>query len=272
MKMKLTQFTGTAAFGLAYQRMMERDVHAKGSVDRVLASRMVRLCEETADYLYSSFTPLDVAYVTGSRPKLDNLVKALIPRGVATEDRLGSIITFTRNLAIGAEQDLTKMRFGGTEEQIITRKSDWCTDIARVACLLCQVAGFPCRLVHLFDLDQAYSGHVIIEAHRDGRWGALDSSTAVAYVTSDGKPASVWQLMNNPTLIDQNKEASGGAYTTPGQFRAAGHTNYFAWNAAHYVYTVTGVDSYNLSILSMSNRGWPGGLRWLHGEDKDGSE
>ena len=27
------------------------------------------------------------------------------------------------------------------------------------------------------------------------------------------------------------------------------------------------LDSYNRRVLEMANAGWPGGLRWLHGED-----
>ena len=66
--------------------------------------------------------------------------------------------------------------------------------------------------------------------------------------------------------------ATGGSYTTPGQFSAAAITNYFVSDAARYDYTVSAMNDYYLSILSMSDKGWPGGIRWLHGEDKDGGE
>lgn len=252
--------------------MMERDAHAGGSVDRVLASRMVRLCHETADYLYTSFTPSEVRYARGTRPKLEEILNSVCPVGAGPEERLAAIIEFTRNLGDRAEQDLKKMRLGGTEEGIIERGSDWCTDVARVACVLCQVGGFPCRIVNLFDLDRAYSGHVIVEAHRAGRWGALDSSTGIVYAAADGLPASVWDLMNNPRLVEGCRRTPRACYTTPGQFRAAGITNYFVWESHRYDYTVTGINDYYFSILSMSGKGWPGGLRWLHGENEEGGE
>ena len=44
--------------------------------------------------------------------------------------------------------------------------------------------------------------------------------------------------------------------------------NYFVWEADRYDFTVSGLNPYTRSILEQSMRGWPGGLRWLHGEDE----
>lgn len=268
--MNLTQFTGTSAFGCAYQIMLERDAHADGSVDRVLASSMVRLCRRTADYLYTSFTSAEARYVRGTRPKLETILNSVCRCGCKDEERLAAIAEFTRKLGKGAEPDLHKMLVGGTEEEIVERGSDWCADVARVACVLCQVAGFPCRIVNLFDIEQAYSGHVIVEAYRAGRWGALDSSTGIVYTAVDGLPASVWDLTNNPGLVEEYRKKNPRAlYSTRGQFRASGIANYFVWDSHRYDYTVAGINDYYFSILSMSDKGWPGGLRWLHGENED---
>ena len=43
--------------------------------------------------------------------------------------------------------------------------------------------------------------------------------------------------------------------------------NYFVWEADQYDFTVSALNAYTRSILEQSARGWPGGLRWLHGED-----
>ena len=140
--------------------MLENDAHAVGSVDRELFRTMVRLCLETADYLYGSFTLLVTSYKVGSRPELESILSSICPRESESETLLAAIIDFTRGLGTDAEQGLSRMVIGGTEEQIIRRGSDWCTDIARVARVLCQIAGFPTRIIYLFNLDQAYSGHV----------------------------------------------------------------------------------------------------------------
>ena len=229
--MDLARFTGTGAFGRSYRVMMENDAHAMGSVDRHLTQTMVRLCAEMADCLYLSFTPLAVEYQQGRRPQLEHVVARAQPIEVGDEATLAAVVAFTRQLGERAEQDLDRMRVGGKEEDIIRRGSDWCTDVARIACVLCQVAGFPSRLVYLFNLDQAYCGHAIIEACRGARWGALDANTAVVYRLTDGSPASAWDLMNDPSLIKAHRADPRAFYTTEGQFQAAGIANYPCWEA-----------------------------------------
>ena len=269
--MDLSALTGTSAFGRAYESMLEHDAHAPGSVDCELARAMVRLCSETADYLYGAFTSLDILYRQGSRPELERVLEQAVPAAGGPEETLSHIVRYTRGLGRHAEQSLHKMRIGGTEEQIVARGSDWCTDAARVACVLCQMAGLPCRIVSLFDLDKAYSGHVIVEAHRAQTWGAADPSTGVVYRRPDGRPATVWDLMRSPTLVQPHR-GPDAFYTRIGQFRAAGIANYFCWQHQTHDYTITGLNDYYMSILEMSDQGWPGGLRWLHGEDKGADE
>ena len=263
--MDLTALRGPGAFGPAYEFMLEHDAHAPGSVDRELQRGMVRLCSETAGELYSTFTGLDILYERSTRPKLESILRESVPAAGGSEAALFAIAEFTRGLGQHAEQCLDKMLIGGTEEQIIQRGSDWCTDVARVACVLFQMGGFPCRIVYLFNLAQAYSGHVIVEVYRAGTWGAVDSSTGVIYYKSAGEPATVWELMSDAELVEAHR-APDASYTSAGQFRAAGVTNYCCWECDRYDYTVTRINAYYLSILELSNQGWPGGLRWLHGE------
>jgi hypothetical protein len=151
------------------------------------------------------------------------------------------------------------MRFGGTEEAIIARGTDWCTDVARVGCALYQVAGFPSRIVSLFNLHAAYSGHVIVEVHRRGAWGAVDTNSGVVYRKDDGRPATMWDLMNDAEVVKRHD-------AQPSQFTGAGIANYRVRDSDFHDYTVSGLNDYYRTILSMAEQGWPGGLRWLHGE------
>ncbi len=262
-----TRFMGSAQFGPAYQMMFDNDTHAPGSVDRVLTEQMVRLCSETETYLYTEYTPIEVSYIKGSRVKLEACIEELTADGVSSDGRIECIVQFTARLADKiADETIDAMIFGGTEEEIIDRGSDWCTDIARVACSLCQIVGIPCRIINLCDTNQAYNGHVIIEAYRNGKWGAVDSSTAVVYKYSDGSPASTWDLMNQPSLIESHQGPT--AYcTSVGQFTGTAIVNYFVWQGNDFDYTSSSINDYCRTILEMSGRGWPGGFRWLHGED-----
>ncbi len=265
--MNYSRFMGRAQFGPAYQKMLDNDTHAPSSVDRVLTEQMIRLCSDTATYLYSGYTPIEVSYKKGSRAEIEDIAEQVTLSCPTLEARIEAIVKFTANLEEKVTgETLDSMQFGGTEEAIISRGSEWCTDIARVACSLCQVAGVPSRIVNLYNTKQAYSGHVIIEAYRQRKWGAVDSSTAVVYRHSDGTPASTWDLMNQPSLIERHQSPSAHC-TWVDQFTGADIANYFAWQSKAYDYTLSGINDYCYPILEMSSQGWPGGLRWLHGED-----
>ena len=264
--MDLAALTGPKAFGRAYRIMLQNDAHAPGSVDRELVGSMTRLRDETAEYLYGRYTNLSVGYEPGSRPELERFLAEAESSEGGQVDRVAAIAGLTCGLAEKRPGGrLPEMRFGGTEEQIIERGSDWCADVARVGCALYQVSGFPCRMVYLFNLDAAYSGHVIVEVHRSGKWGAVDTSAGVVYRKEDGVPASTWELMNDAHLVKRHASPEAW-YTDPEQFHAAGIANYNLGDCGLYEYEVTGLNDYTRAVLTMADRGWPGGLRWLHGE------
>ena len=265
--MNISRYQGIDQFGKAYSIMLENDTHAPGSVDRVLAETMVRLCAETADYLYTEYSPTLVHYEKGSRPLLEQyLAEAGVPQGLRT-GRVASIVDFYQSLVERAADDLDGMRFGGTEEEIIARGSDWCTDVARVACAMCQVAGVQSRLISLFNLRQAYSGHEIIEVFNEVVWGAVDPLNGVVYRHPNGRPATTWELMNDERLVRGSWEGRTSFYAYPRQFEGAAVCNYPIWRASDFDYTVSRLNDYTRRVLEMDNAGWPGGLRWMHGEE-----
>jgi hypothetical protein len=264
----ISTYQGSAQFGAAYRVLFENDTHAPGSIDRILMDNMVRLCSETADYLYGEYTPTRSLYQKGLRPELEQYVEAVVLGCHSEEERIESIARFTQSLQEKASTDLDSMQVGGTEEEIISRCSDWCADVGRVGCAFCQVVGLPARMVYLVNTGKAYSGHAIIEVYRAGVWGAVDPLTNVIYRQPRGRPASTWDLMVNPYLIEHHWRSEETLYTTVDQFRGAAISNYFVWYWKEYEYTVSGVNDYYRSILEMADQGWPGGLRWLHGEDE----
>ena len=265
--MDISRYQGTDQFGMAYTNMLQNGPHAQGSVDRALADRMVSICVDTAEYLYARYTPKSTDYEKGSRPVLEAYVTEAAALQKSPESRVSIIVDFCHGLSERAVDDLDEIRFGGTEEQIVARGSDWCTDITRVACVMCQIAGVPARLISLFNLDQAYSGHQIIEAFIEGVWGAADPLNRIVYRHPDGRSATTWELMNDERLVRENWESQSSFYADPRQFGAAAVIDYPIGQMPRFNYTVSSLDSYNRSILEMANAGWPGGLRWLHGED-----
>jgi hypothetical protein len=227
------------------------------------------LCPETMGYLYSEYTPTISHYEKGSRPKLEKYTEKIILGSSSAKSHIKAIAQFTSNLRDNAEDNLDLMQFGGTEEEIIKRGSDWCTDIARVAVALCQIAGYPARIIHLFDITKAYSGHEIIEVYSDKTWGTVDPLRNVVYHSSKRYPVSVWNLMNNHQLIEEHYIGDqSNAFNAIGQFSGVAISNYFIRKIEDYNYTISKINSYYRSILESSNRGWPSGLKWIHNEDK----
>jgi hypothetical protein len=239
---------GLGVFGAAYEETFRNDPHASGSVDRVLMERMVRLCSETVDHLYGEFTPLEVKVEAGSRPALEDWVAGFTKGAGSIEKAVDALAAFTAGLKERVKGETPdEMRFGGTEEEIALRGSDWCTDVARVGCAIYQVSGCPCRIVYLADPDLRNHGHAIVEVHR-GVWGAVDTSTGVVYRKPDGAPASTWELMQDEALVGRHASRKA-AYTNPGQFGAAAISNYFVWEAGEYDFSVTPLNPYTRALL-----------------------
>ena len=109
---------------------------------------------------------------------------------------------------------------------------------------------------------------MIIEVYRAKIWGVVDPLTNVVYRHPGGKPASTWDLMNNPRLAECHWKNQSTLHTTVNRFRGAAISNYFVWRWREYDYTVSKINDYYRSILKLAEQGWPGGLRWLHGEDR----
>ena len=265
----LSRFTGTAQFGPAYKVMLEHYPCPSWTIDQGLARMMVRVCDETADCLYREFTPTYTTYRKGARPELEHALKSAIGDLRAPEEIVRAVAGFTRDLNPPQSTNTEDIVFGGTEEEIIARKSEFCGEHARVACALLQVAGVPSRIVILADTTKAYSGHVMVEAFRGGKWGAVDSSSCVPYMKEDGEPATTWELICQPELIEKHFREGVTLFSARGQFRAAAISNYPLGEVTRYCYETARVNYYYRAILAMSDRGWPGGIRWLFGEDRE---
>ena len=121
---------GYGVFGAAYEVMLRNDPHDPRSIDHELLRRMVRLDPESYDLLYAE--PPFCPHMEGH--DLYGLAQTLKKQ----EDRasIETILAFTSGIAKKCETSLEKKRFGGTEQEILARGTDWCTDMARVAVVL----------------------------------------------------------------------------------------------------------------------------------------
>jgi transglutaminase-like putative cysteine protease len=252
---------GLRALSPAYQMMLSHDPHAAGSIDRRLMEGMVLLDSTTSERLYRAPTP--PSYQRHSRPALESVLRTL--PGIAS-DPITAITAYCQSLGRNVPDDVLTLRFGGTEEAIIARGSDWCTDVARVACALLQVSGLPARLVYLFDLNKAYSGHAVTEVFHQDAWGVIDPTLGILYRTSAGA-LSAAQLQQNPAVISGFHSAAGTPASHADLYGTVGISEYAISDTQRYTCTVTAANHYTRTVLDMGLKGWPGGLRWLFGED-----
>jgi hypothetical protein len=248
-----------------FRMMFENDPHLPGSVDRGIWESMVRLEAATAKPLHEGFAPTRTAYGPGMRPGLDALIRNIGRANFAAEAWVSAIARFAASLAPTPPRPLDRLMFGGAEEEVVARGSDWCADVARVACTLLQAAGVPARLVILRDVNRPYSGHTIVEAWRAGQRGAIDALFNLVYRT--GRPITTGELMLHPEQLDAYPRPGWSPAAQRGQYTWAAVANYPLGPLEAYDYRTGAINKYYRTILTMAGQGWPGGLRWSFGED-----
>ena len=241
---------GLGVFGKQYEIMYKNDIHADGSVDRVLGEQMIKLDDDSAGYLYSSYTDLSTRYKIGTRVFLENIVDSLKSR--KPDKTVENVISYCRNIVNNCDTDTKSLIFGGTEEEIIKRGTYWCTDMARVACIMFQIAGLPSRIVITANTKFAYSGHVVTEVYYNNKWGVADPTSGKIFRDADGFSVSAWQI--HSTSLDE-------------QYESVAISNYYVDEAESYSYETSRVNDYYRGILKHSAEQWTGGIRWIYGED-----
>jgi len=263
---------GIGIFGKQYEFGYKNETQAEGSVVRVLFDEMIKLDEDSVDYLYSSYTDLSKRYEQGCRPVLERIVDEL--KGVTNAETVDNIMKFCRNVVTRCNMPSKNFIYGGTEEDVIERATYWCTDVARVACVLFQIAGFPSRIIVTVNSNFAYCGHSVAEVYYDNKWCLTDPNAGLAFRHENGSPASAWEVHNNYEIANKiyhnsDLDSYGNSiFFPPGeQFDSIGISNYYVGDMDKYDYTTSGTNEFYRKILKHSGEKWAGGLRWVHGEE-----
>ena len=228
----------------ACRASMRRTVtfYGESTVDAQMTHDQVRLCDATAEYLYSEHTSLDISYERGTRPQLERFA-ARATAGAKTErERALGIMRFVRDLHTlrpgAGTKGVADPFHGGTEEEVIKKGSNMCNEQARVFCVLCQVTGIPARYIGHY-----VGGHGVMEAFVDGAWAYVDNRGKY-FQKENGTLASTWDLIRAPGLIDrQPPEVAADLregcdydgtrrYFSPVEVTVV--TNYFVWESERF--------------------------------------
>lgn len=237
---------GYGIFGKAFRVMLENDVHDIRSIDHQFMREAVLLEEESCDFLYSRVNHYDMRH-----HELFGLAQQFV--GQTQKETIHNILTFTSDIAAKYDVDFKDMFFGGTEQQILERGTDWCADMARVGAVLAQCCGIPCRIVHLVNLNKAYNGHVVCEAYYDGSYGVVDF--LMGYQFYGDKPISAWELLTNKEPLKDCHEEYQGYYT-------AIAINEYDPTDPKNDYTVSTPNQYCMNLIYGEHNG-----QWIMGED-----
>ncbi|PCJ60889.1 MAG: hypothetical protein COA79_07460 [Planctomycetota bacterium] len=158
------------------------------------------LTSESADYIYSDFTPLELKYVKGTRPFLEEVLSQIINDDMSDHEKFLAIMRRCRD---NRDYKSDSVVFdGGSEEELIKRGAIMCNEISRVFTALSQMAGFPARVIGVH-----ISGHMMSEIYINGKWAFVDSMKGMYCFLDNGDRASFWDLMQDPGIVDR-QEAS----------------------------------------------------------------
>ncbi len=213
----------------------------------MLGKEQIKLLPETHKYLYTQYTPLRVQYRKGSRSFLEKIIVKTASKAKDDQDKVIMLMnwcvnieknfpTRERNAESGFYRSLDDFLWGGTEEEVIKKGSDWCGEIARVFCILNQIAGFPARIVYLYHVSEPQA-HAVGEVYVESKWSLFDVLSQKYYPKKDGTIANAWELRENPSLIDEQTEASKIYYADRNFYRNICIVNYFVQDFAKYDYS-----------------------------------
>lgn len=241
---------GYDVFGKAYGVMLRRDLHHPASIDHELMKKMILLDPESVSVLYSKRLSLP-----GKMEQHPLYVFAQQFRGSSAEDNTRKALAYVSGLAEQYTVPFEEMSFGGTEQQILERGSDWCADLARVGLVLLNCLEIPARILYLADTSRAYWGHVVCEAYLEDHWVVCD------FVHGFFLPCSAWELHREREKIADLLGAERDWYA--GYFRAVAVSHYDPMDERND-YSVSEPNEYSLTMMKLDQNG-----QWLMGEDQN---
>src|SRR5690606_21465378 len=135
--------------------------------------------------------------------------------------------------------------YGGTEEELIAKPDILCETLSRLMIALCEVAGFPGRIV-MHNL----GGHICTEIYIEGSWAYIDPRVGIYFLKPDGTFASVWDLTEDPSIIYKQSNEIKSEVSDKWTWEAR------AWRCKNMYFNkneVNGFQNYSLSEASRYN-------------------
>ena len=237
---------GYDVFGHAYGVMNRNDLHAPQSVDHQLMQEMILLEPDSRELLYQKppFLP-DMRH---------HELYAFSQQFRRNTDRetIEAILSYCAEIAHSYDDvPFETMTFGGTEQEILARGTDWCADLARVGAVLLNCCHIPARILHAVNPNAAYNGHVLTEAFYEGKFGVCDFTRG--YLFYDDAPLDAWQLLTDRRHLAAFRKDYADTLS------AIAVSDYDP--TAHHDYTTSTPNQYTLTLINTDHQN-----RWIMGE------
>jgi hypothetical protein len=227
---ELVQYTGrepriddpVQRIGYALSVMGSGAYYRAGTFDHQQKSHQLVLNEDTAGFIYSDFTSLDVVYAPQSRPQLERLVNRLCPKGRSDREKILALLDHVYRGAARENVDVFPGRrlyvLNAREEEVLKLNRCSCECNTRLIVCLAQIAGFPARYTSSYsfvDPRKGYAlngGHAMPEIYLEGGWALFDSDHGFFCLKEDGRIASLWELRRDPSLVERQPDWVYGSF------------------------------------------------------------
>ena len=188
LKDKKSIIKGYDVFGTSYGYMLRNDLHDINSIEHKLMQEQIRLDSVSEPFLYGGY---QIIYPLENH-ELFSFSQKFKLKGEL--ESLKSVVEYTSKLASNFNLSLKDMLFGGTEKEILSRGTDWCFDLARLAAVILDCIGLTSRFVFVANPNKAYHCHVLLEVYYNNSWGIIDP--LYGYVFYDTKPVNAKEILS----------------------------------------------------------------------------
>ena len=253
----------TGFYGLSpmLDEMMENRIFREGTVDYVLQDRAEQLDKENISRLYTPPVTENFQFnkLRNQRPLLAGIADSIVTPDMSGLEKVHAVSAFTTGMAAQypiphepnekAYPSADSYFWGGTEEILITKGTDWCGEVARVFCALTQMLGIPSRIIYTYSDED---GHVINECFVDGKWLLVDSTVNIVYA-KDGEWYNAGMLFLDKAPVEKFAAERDWFYCAPKFFKYVAISEYALADASEYSYRISFCNDYYRKALSMWN-------------------
>ena len=221
----------------------------------------VLYCKQTQEYLYKN-PPANVRYIKGSRPFLEKIVDEVCSECKTDREKVLAILVYIRDLhkKVGG----TDWFYGGTEEELI-KKSEWfCERVARLMVGLCEIAGFPGRIIF-----HVASGHITSEIYFENKWAYFDPRCGMFCMDENDTFLSVEEILNNREIIFKQNDFVNNFHSPHWSLDFRQHRNYYFCFSPYEIqcfgdYSLMDADKYHFEWMPSCENGIPIELKEIH--------